>query len=139
MPSFQVGKSIQQEVRNARMVGEFAVKLGVSRIPGLVLSVLKKIQEHNGPSAIRVNPDAAPTAAQDDVPLNPETKTVFVHDSGAAEPITGYDVLTTQQVVDAYSTLSANDRAAVFGYEQSRRARSAIMQRYGDDSGSKGS
>lgn len=139
MPSFQVGKSIQQEVRNARMVGEFAVKLGIARIPGLVLSVLKKIQEHNGPSVIRVNPDAATIAAQDDVPLNSETETVFVLDSGAVEPITGYDVLTTQQVVDAYTTLSANDRAAVFVYEQNRRARSAIMQRYGDDSGSKGS
>jgi hypothetical protein len=138
MPSFQIGKSIQQEVRNARMVGEFAVKLGVARIPGLLLSVVKKIQEHNGPPVIRVNPDTAPIAAQDDVPLNPVKETVFVHGSGAVEPIAGYDVLTTQQIVDAYTTLSANERAAVFVYEQSRRARSVIMQRYGTDSGREG-
>ncbi len=139
MPSFQVGKSIQQEVRNARMVGEFAVKVGIARIPGLVLSVLKKIHEHNGPSVIRINPDAAPMQVHDDVSEGAELRKEVVHDSGVVEPITGYDVLTTQQVVDAYTTLSASERAAVLVYEQSRRARSAIMQCYGNDSGSKGS
>lgn len=138
MPSFQVGKSIQQEVRNARIVGEFAVKLGVARIPGLVLSALKKIQEHNGPSVVRINPDTAPVPALVDIQLSAEIQSVVVQDSGSVEPITGYDVLTTQQVIDAYTTLSPDERASVFVYEQSRRGRTAIMLHFGDDSGSPG-
>ena len=138
MPSFHVGKSFQQEMRNARMVGEFTVKVGVARIPELVLSVLKKIQERNGPSVNRINPDATPIATQVDIPFNTETQENKVHESGAVEPISGYDVLTTQQVIDAYTTLSANEKAAVYLYERSRRARSVIMQRYSTVSGSEG-
>jgi len=58
MPSFHVGKSFQQEMRNARMVGEFAVKVGVARIPGLVLAALRKVQTYSGPRVIRINPEA---------------------------------------------------------------------------------
>ena len=121
------------------MVGEFVVKLGVARIPGLVLSVLKKIQEHNGPSVVRINPDTAPVPAKVDIQFSSVIQPVLVLDSGSVEPITGYDVLTTQQVIDAYTTLNPDERAAVFVYEQSRRGRTAIMLHYGDDSGSKGS
>jgi hypothetical protein len=134
MPSFQIGKSFQQEVRNARMVGEFAVKVGVARIPGLVLAALRKAQTYSGP---RINPDAGDKNRDD---LNSQVASAESAEiSVSVEPIAGYDVLTTQQVIDAYSTLSANERAAVFIYERSRRARTAIMQRYGDEFGSNGS
>jgi hypothetical protein len=137
MPSFQIGKSFQQEVRNARMVGEFAVKVGVARIPGLVLAALRKAQTYSGPRVIRINPDAGDKNRDD---LNSQVASAESAEiSVSVEPIAGYDVLTTQQVIDAYSTLSANERATVFIYERSRRARTAIMQRYGDEFGSNGS
>jgi len=137
MPSFHVGKSFQQEMRNARMVGEFAVKIGVARIPGLVLAALRKVQTYSGPRVIRINPDAGDEKRDD---LNCQVASAESAEiSVSVEPIAGYDVLTTQQVIDACSTLSANERAAVFIYERNRRARTAIMQRYGDEFGSNGS
>jgi hypothetical protein len=134
MPSFHVGKSFQQEMRNARMVGEFAVKVGVARIPGLVLAALRKVQTYSGPRVIRINPDAGDEKRDD---LNCQVASAESAEiSVSVEPIAGYDVLTTQQVIDAYTTLSANEKAAVYLYERSRRARSVIMQRYGTVSGS---
>lgn len=119
------------------MVGEFAVKVGVARIPGLVLAALRKAQTYSGPRVIRINPDAGDENRDD---LNSQVASAESAEiSVSVEPIAGYDVLTTQQVIDAYSTLSANERAAVFIYERSRRARTAIMQRYGDEFGSNGS
>jgi len=136
MPSFHVGKSFQQEMRNARMVGEFAVKVGVARIPGLVLAALRKVQTYSGPRVIRINPEAGDEKRDD---LNCQvTSAESAEISVSVEPIAGYDVLTTQQVIDAYTTLSANEKAAVYLYERSRRARSVIMQRYGTVSGSEG-
>jgi hypothetical protein len=136
MPSFHVGKSFQQEMRNARMVGEFAVKVGVARIPGLVLAALRKVQTYSGPRVIRINPDAGDEKRDD---LNCQVASAESAEiSVSVEPIAGYDVLTTQQVIDAYTTLSANEKAAVYLYERSRRARSVIMQRYGTVSGSEG-
>ena len=48
MPSFQIGKSFQQEVRNARMVGEFAVKVGVARQEGAMRHAPKERHAKNG-------------------------------------------------------------------------------------------
>jgi hypothetical protein len=139
MPSFQVGKSIQQEVRNARMVGEFAVKIGIARIPGLVLSILKKAQAHSGPPVVRINPDRPVQPDRDKDNSVTETPIVGSHEDDSREPISGYDVLTTQQVIDAYETLSNDERESVRVYESRRRARGTVMQRYGEGFGNKGS
>ena len=139
MPSFQVGKSIQQEVRNARMVGEFAFKIGIARIPRLVLSILKKAQAHSGPPVVRINPDRPIQPDRDMDNSVTETPIVGSHEDDSREPISGYDVLTTQQVIDAYETLSNDEREAVRAYESRRRARGTVMQRYGEDFGNKGS
>jgi len=118
------------------MVGEFAVKVGVARIPGLVLAALRKVQTYSGPRVIRINPEAGDEKRDD---LNCQVASAESAEiSVSVEPIAGYDVLTTQQVIDAYTTLSANEKAAVYLYERSRRARSVIMQRYGTVSGSEG-
>lgn len=133
MPSFQISKSIQQEVRNARMVGEFAVKIGVARIPSLVLLVLRKAQAHSGSLVVRVNPDVAPQSELGNVCSGAETPFDVFEDTQFVEPIIGYDVLTTQQVIDAYDTLSDAERTAVLTYEQNCRARGLIVLRYDEN------
>lgn len=121
------------------MVGEFAVKIGIARFPHLVLSILKKVQAHSGPPVVRINPDRPIQPDRDMDNSVTETPIVGSYENDSREPISGYDVLTTQQVIDAYETLSNDEREAVRAYESRRRARGTVMQRYGEDFENKGS
>jgi mRNA interferase MazF len=44
MPAFQITDRIKQDVRNARMIGEFTVKIGAQKLPGMIWNVVSKVQ-----------------------------------------------------------------------------------------------
>ena len=44
MPAFQITDRIKQDVRNARMIGEFTVKIGAQKLPGVIWGLVSKFE-----------------------------------------------------------------------------------------------
>jgi hypothetical protein len=118
MPAFQITQRIKQDVRNARMIGEFTVKVGTQKLPGLIWSAVSKIRAS-------VYPEVAPR-------LRPEeTPAVVVHQTDvtprAAEPRDGYDLLTGTQVVELLSSIDVSEARSILEYECTHRNRAVVI------------
>jgi len=72
MCAFRVTNRIKQDVRNARMIGEFTVKIGAQKLPGLIWSVVSKVRTSLYPeSAPRIRPADSPEPFVASSPTSP--------------------------------------------------------------------
>ena len=121
MPSFQITDRIKQDVRNARVIGEFTVKMGVKRLPGLIWGVISKVRESSYPESVpRVRPEEQESVAHN----------LVAHDlpaTLATEPCDGYDLLTGQQIVDLLQSVSDVEVRSIHNYECTHRNRAVVI------------
>jgi hypothetical protein len=118
MPAFQITQRIKQDVRNARMIGEFTVKVGTQKLPGLIWSAVSKVRASVYPeSAPRIKPEEAQTSAVDHTAVRPR----------AAEPRDGYDLLTGIQVVELLSSIDVSEARSILEYECTHRNRAVVI------------
>ncbi len=118
MPAFQITQRIKQDVRNARMIGEFTVKVGTQKLPGLIWSAVSKVRASVYPeSAPRIKPEEAQTSAVDHTAVRPR----------AAEPRDGYDLLTGTQVVELLSSIDVSEARSILEYECTHRNRAVVI------------
>ena len=116
MSAFQIGERFKQDVRNARVIGEFTVKIGVQKLPGLVWQAISRIRSAAYPQEqSRVRPPAA------SAPIEPEVVSVL------SEPIVGYDLLARSQISEMLVTLDRASIENIVHYESQTRKRQSII------------
>jgi hypothetical protein len=121
MPSFQITERIKQDVRNARVIGEFTVKIGAQKIPGIIWNAISKVRDSVYPDSVpRVRPEDAPLAV-----ATPEVHVVSV--SRSIEPREGYDLLTSTQIVELLQSVSETEARNIFVYECTHRNRAVVI------------
>jgi hypothetical protein len=120
MPSFQITERIKQDVRNARVIGEFTVKIGAQKIPGIIWNAISKVRDLYPDSVPRVRPEDAPSAV-----ATPEVHVVPV--SRSIEPREGYDLLTSTQIVELLQSVSETEARNIFEYECTHRNRAVVI------------
>lgn len=121
MPSFQITERIKQDVRNARFIGEFTVKIGAQKLPGLIWAFISKARDSVYPeSVLRVRPEENDYAAQAPVtPITPATR--------ASEPCDGYDLLTGTQIVELLQSVNEAEARDIHDYECTHRNRAVVI------------
>ena len=121
MPSFQITERFKQDVRNARVIGEFTVKIGIQKLPGLIWGVVSRVRDsvYSG-SVPRVRPEENDSVVQ--VPVAPVTPV-----TRAAEPCDGYDLLTGSQIVDLLQSVNETDARNIHEYECTHRNRAVVI------------
>jgi hypothetical protein len=118
MPSFQITERFKQDVRNARVIGEFTVKIGIQKLPGLIWGVVSRVRDSVYPESVpRVRPEENDSVVQ--VPVVPVTR--------AAEPCDGYDLLTGSQIVDLLQSVNETDARNIHEYECTHRNRAVVI------------
>jgi hypothetical protein len=121
MPSFQITERIKQDVRNARVIGEFTVKIGAQKLPGLIWGVVSRVRESVYPVSVpRVRPEDEDSVVQ--VPVAPVTPV-----TRATEPCDGYDLLTGTQIVDLLQSVSEAEARDIHDYECTHRNRAVVI------------
>ncbi len=121
MPSFQITERIKQDVRNARVIGEFTVKIGAQKIPGIIWNAISKVRDSVYPDSVpRVRPEDAPSAV-----ATPEVHVVPV--SRSIVPREGYDLLTSTQIVELLQSVSETEARNIFEYECTHRNRAVVI------------
>ena len=99
------------------MIGEFTVKIGAQKLPGIIWSVVSKVRASVYPEvAPRIRPEEAPAVVVQ------QTDTT----SRAAEPRDGYDLLTGTQIVELLATVSAEEASKILEYECTHRNRAVV-------------
>jgi hypothetical protein len=121
MPSFQITERIKQDVRNARVIGEFTVKIGAQKLPGIIWGVVSRVRDSVYPESVpRVRPVANETVVETPaVPIAPITR--------AAEPCDGYDLLTGTQIVELLQSVSDAEARSILEYECTHRNRAVVI------------
>ena len=118
MSAFQITDRIKQDVRNARMIGEFTVKIGAQKLPGLIWDVVSKIRSSVYPESVpRIRPEEEPPRVIQQ--FDPQPSTV--------EPKKGYDLLTGPQVVELLASISKQEAQHIFEYECTHRNRAVVI------------
>jgi hypothetical protein len=121
MPSFQIAERIKQDVRNARVIGEFTVKIGAQKLPGIIWGVVSRVRESVYPESVpRVRPEDKDSIAQ--VPIAPVTPV-----TRATEPCDGYDLLTGTQIVELLQSVSEAEARDIHDYECTHRNRAVVI------------
>lgn len=116
MSAFQIGERFKQDVRNARVIGEFTIKIGVQKLPGLVWQAISRLRSAAYPQEqSRVRPPVA-TA-----PTESEAVSVL------SEPIVGYDLLASSQISELLATLDRTSIENIVHYESQTRKRQSII------------
>jgi hypothetical protein len=98
MPSFQITERIKQDVRNARFIGEFTMKIGAQKLPGIIWEVVSRVRNSVYPPVPR-----------------------------ATEPCDGYDLLTGKQIVELLQSVSEVEARDIHDYECTHRNRAVII------------
>ena len=121
MPSFQITERIKQDVRNARFIGEFTVKIGAQKLPGIIWGVVSKVRHSVYPESVpRVRPVENETVVGTPaVPVAPMTR--------ATEPCDGYDLLTGTQIVDLLQSVKDAEARSILEYECTHRNRAVVI------------
>jgi hypothetical protein len=118
MSAFQITHRIKQDVRNARMIGEFTVKIGAQKLPGLIWGVVSKVRTSVYPeSAPRIRPADSPEPFVASLPSSPR----------GAEPREGYDLLTGTQVVELLASIGKLEARNILEYECTHRNRAVVI------------
>ena len=121
MPAFQITERIKQDMRNARVIGEFTVKIGAQKLPGLIWGVVSRVRESVYPVSVpRVRPEDEDSVVQ--VPVAPVTPV-----TRATEPCDGYDLLTGTQIVDLLQSVSEAEARDIHDYECTHRNRAVVI------------
>ena len=121
MPSFQITNRIKQDVRNARMIGEFTVKVGAQKLPGILWGLVSKARNSVYPvSEPRVRPEENELVNV----ASPVSVTSAPH---VAEPCEGYDLLTGTQIVELLQSVSETEARNIHEYECTHRNRALVM------------
>ena len=121
MPSFQIAERFKQDVRNARVIGEFTVKIGAQKLPGIIWGVVSKVRDSVYPESVpRVRPEDKDSVAQ--APFAPVTPV-----ARAMEPCDGYDVLTGTQIVELLQSVSEVEARNIHDYECTHRNRAVVI------------
>ncbi|MEY2779687.1 MAG: hypothetical protein RL623_867, partial [Actinomycetota bacterium] len=116
MSAFQIGERFKQDVRNARVIGEFTVKIGVQKLPGLVWQAISRLRPAAYPQEqSRVRPPVATS------PVESEAVSVL------SEPIVGYDLLASSQISELLATLDRTSIENIIQYESQTRKRQSII------------
>jgi len=100
------------------MIGEFTVKIGAQKLPGLIWSVVSKVRTS-------VYPDSAPRVRPADSPEPVVAPTVSL--PRGAEPREGYDLLTGTQVVDLLASIGELEARNILEYECTHRNRAVVI------------
>jgi hypothetical protein len=121
MPSFQITERIKQDVRNARFIGEFTVKIGAQKLPGIIWGVVSRVRDSVYPESVpRVRPEEKVSVVYEPVaPVTPITR--------AAEPCDGYDLLTGTQIVDLLQSVGEAEARDIHEYECTHRNRAVVI------------
>lgn len=117
---------VQQEINNARVLGEFVVSAGskefaqrFGKLFGQAPSdTAASTAAPDDPSTVHVPPTAAPKPAPDPA-----------DDAVVEAALAGYDTLSASQVVRRLESLDADQLQAVHRYEASHRNRRTILNR----------
>ena len=121
MPSFQIAERFKQDVRNARVIGEFTVKIGAQKLPGIIWGVVSRVRDSVYPESVpRVRPEEKDSVAQ--APVTPVTPVIR-----ASEPCDGYDLLTGTQIVDLLQSVSEAEARDIHDYECTHRNRAVVI------------
>ena len=118
MSAFQITNRFKQDMRNARMIGEFTVKVGAQKLPGLIWSVVSKVRTS-------VYPESAPRIRPADSPEPVVAPTVSL--PRGAEPREGYDLLTGTQVVELLASIGELEARNILEYECTHRNRAVVI------------
>lgn len=118
MPSFQIGERFKQDVRNARVIGEFTVKIGAQKLPGMIWQVVSRLRAS-------AYPDTQPRIRPTDISHEP----VSNHEAQPTpnQPLADYDLLTGSQISELLPTLDAPTLENIVGYESQTRKRHTII------------
>ena len=121
MPSFQIAERFKQDVRNARVIGEFTVKIGAQKLPGIIWGVVSRVRDSVYPASVpRVRAEENDSVVQVPVvPVTPVTR--------ATEPCDGYDLLTGTQIVDLLQSVSEAEAREIHDYECTHRNRAVVI------------
>jgi hypothetical protein len=121
MPSFQITERIKQDVRNARVIGEFTVRIGAQKLPGMIWSVVSRVRDSVYPESVpRVRPEESrPVEQVPTMPITPMAR--------AAEPCDGYDLLTGTQIVELLQSVSEAEARDIHDYECTHRNRAVVI------------
>jgi len=121
MPPFQITDRIKQDVRNARVIGEFTVKIGVQKLPGLIWGVVSKVRDSIYPESVpRVRPEEHVSVVHSPVPTDLSV-------TRTAEPCDGYDLLTGTQIVELLQSVSDVEARNIHDYECTHRNRAVVI------------
>jgi hypothetical protein len=121
MPPFQITDRIKQDVRNARVIGEFTVKIGVQKLPGLIWGVVSKVRDSIYPESVpRVRPEEHVSVVHS--PVAPDLSV-----TRTAEPCDGYDLLTGTQIVELLQSVSDVEARSIHDYECTHRNRAVVI------------
>jgi hypothetical protein len=117
---------LEQHLKNAHVVGHFAVALGQRRLK----EQLDRLTTDRRPPAPPPSPARSDVEAQGP-PTVPESPPDPVDDSPPAvdAAIPGYDALSASQVVRRLDGLGPTDLSAVFRHEATGRGRRTILHR----------
>jgi hypothetical protein len=108
-------------VRNARVIGEFTVKIGAQKLPGIIWGVVSRVRDSVYPESVpRVRPEEKDSVEQ--VPVAPVTPV-----TRATEPCDGYDLLTGTQIVDLLQSVSQVEARDIHDYECTHRNRAVVI------------
>ena len=118
MSAFQITNRFKQDVRNARMIGEFTVKIGAQKLPGVIWSVVSKVRTS-------VYPESAPRIRPADSSEPVVAPTVSL--PRGAEPREGYDLLTGTQVVELLASIGELEARNILEYECTHRNRAVVI------------
>ena len=100
------------------MIGEFTVKIGAQKLPGVIWGVVSKIRNSVYPeSAPRIRPEEAPPQVIERSAPQPRT----------VEPRDGYDLLTGTQVVELLASISEQEAQHILEYECTHRNRAVVI------------
>jgi hypothetical protein len=121
MPSFQIAERFKQDVRNARVIGEFTVKIGAQKLPGIIWGVVSRVRDSVYPESVpRVRPEEKVSVVHEPVaPVTPVTRVV--------EPCDGYDLLTGTQIVELLQSVSEAEARDIHEYECTHRNRAVVI------------
>ena len=121
MPSFQIAERFKQDVRNARVIGEFTVRIGAQKLPGIIWGVVSRVRDSVYPESVpRVRPEEKVSVAYEPVaPVTPVAR--------ATEPCDGYDLLTGTQIVELLQSVSEAEARDIHDYECTHRNRAVVI------------
>lgn len=121
MPAFQITERIKQDVRNARVIGEFTVKIGAQKLPGIIWNVISKARQSVYPeTVVRVRPEeSSPECVAPVTQASPLQRSI--------EPRDGYDLLTGMQIVELLQSVTEAEARSILEYECIHRNRAVVI------------